>query len=236
MDAQHGTGFVLWLTGMNRSGKSTLAHQIQRRFATAGRTVELLDGDDPAETLTQGLGATKDDRDTAVRRLGHVAKLLARHGVVVVCASLSPYREARDAVRRDVRRFVEVFVDCPMEKLHERDAEGLYRKALAGEVRNVPGIDDPYEPPTHPEIRLQSDQMKVDEEATRVFQALVDLKYVGPAEFGRLTGGQRPKRARPPHAARKGNHGKLAAKAAARKAPKKIAARTAKGAARRSRR
>ncbi len=235
MDAQHATGFVIWITGMSSAGKTTLAHLLQRRFAAAGRPVELLDADDPAEVLTRGLGVTKEDRDTAVRRLGYVSKLLARHGAIVVCAALSPYREARDAVRREVRRFVEIFVDCPMEKLQERDAEGLYRKALAGEVKNVPGIDDPYEPPTHAELVLHSDQLRVEEEASRVFQALVDLKYVGPTEFGRLTGGQRPKRGRPVRAARKGSRGKLAAKAAARKAPKKMAARTAK-AARRSRR
>ena len=196
MDAQQSGGFVVWLTGMARTGKTTLGAQLARRFAAVGRRVEFLDGDDPDELITQGLGVSKDDRIAAVRRLGYVAKLLARNGAAVVVAHLSPHREARDAVRREVRRFVEVFVDCPMETLVRRDTDGLYKKALAGEVKNVAGIDDPYEPPTHPEVRLLTDQEKVDEGSTRVFQALVDLKYVGPTEFARLTGGQRPKRGR----------------------------------------
>jgi adenylylsulfate kinase len=220
MDPQAQTGFVIWITGMNGSGKSTLARFLQHRLALASRRVELVDADDPAEILTRGLGAAKDDRDLAVKRVGYVAKMLSRNGVVAVCASLSPYRDARDALRREARRFVEVFVDCKMETLLTRDP--IYKKAMAGEVKNVPGVDDPYEPPTHAEVTIQSNEERVDAAAARVFQALVDLKYVGPSEFGRLTGGQRPKRSRP--SARK----KLAARATARKAPKKIAARTAK--------
>jgi len=218
MDPQP-TGFIIWITGMNGSGKSTLARFLQHRLVLAGRRVEMLDADDPAEILTRGLGAAKDDRDLAVKRIGHIAKMLSRNGVVAVCASLSPYREARDTLRREARRFVEVFADCQMETLLTRDP--IYKKAMAGEVKNVPGVDDPYEPPTHAEVTVHSNDEAVEAEAARVFQALVDLKYVGPSEFGRLTGGQRPKRARPP--ARK----KLPARAA-RNAPKKIAARTAK--------
>jgi adenylylsulfate kinase len=230
MDA-HPTGFVIWLTGMHAAGKSVLASNLARRFPAAGRRAELLDGDDPNEILTRGLGVTKEDRDTAVKRLGYVAKLLARNDAVVIVASLSPYREARDAVRRDVRRFVEVFVDCPMEKLLERDSEGLYKRALAGEVKNVSGIDDPYEPPTHAELVIHSDKERAEEATMRVLQSLVDLKYVGPAEFGKLTGGQRPRRSKgTSRAARRAAWRKLSAKAAARNLPKKMAARTAKAA------
>ncbi len=220
MDAQAQTGFIIWVTGMNGAGKSTLARFVHRRLALAGRPAELIDADDPSEILTKGLGTSKEDRDTAVRRVGHVAKMLARQGAVAVCAALSPHREAREVLRREARRFVEVFVDCPIEGLHERDA--IYRKAMAGEVRNVPGVDVPYEPPTHAEVTIQTDREPIEAAAARVFQALVDLKYIAPAEFARLTGGQRPKRSRP------AGRAKLAARAAARKAPKKVAARTAK--------
>lgn len=224
MDPQAQNGFIIWITGMNGSGKSTLARYLHQRLALAGRPAELIDADDPGEILTRGLGVTKDDRDAAVRRVGRVAKLLAAHGVVAVCSALSPYREVRDALRRETRRFVEIFVDCPIEVLQSRNP--IYKKAMAGEVKGVPGVDDPYEPPTHPELALRSDQERVEAEAARVFQALVDLKYVGPAEFGRLTGGQRPKRSR--GVGRK----VLAVRAAARKAPKKAAARSSRPAAR----
>jgi adenylylsulfate kinase len=220
MDPQAQTGFIIWITGMNGSGKTALARFLHHRLSLAGRRTELVDADDPGEILTKGLGPGKDDRDTAVKRVGHVGKLLARNGVVAVCAALSPYRDVREALRREARRFVEIFVDCPMETLLQRDP--VYKKAMAGEAKNVAGVDDPYEPPTHAEVTVHSDQERVEAAAARIFQALVDLKYVGPTEFTRLTGGQRAKRSRP--ATRK----KVAARAAARKTPKKAAARSAK--------
>ena len=230
MDAAQG-GFILWITGMNGSGKSTLARYLRQHLATAGRAVELIDGDDPAELLTRGLGPTKEDRDAAVRRIGHVAKMLARNGVLALCASLSPYREPRETLRREARRFVEIFVDCPIETLLARNP--IYKKALAGEVKNVPGVDDPYEPPTHAEITVQSGEETVEAAARRIFQAFVDLKYLTPAEFGRLTGGARPKR---PARARAAPRKKLEARLARRKASKKAAARTTKAPRRASRR
>ncbi|BDG07812.1 adenylyl-sulfate kinase [Anaeromyxobacter paludicola] len=218
------SGFVIWITGMNGAGKTTLASYLTKRLAAVGRPAELLDGEDPAQVLTSGLGNTKDDRDVAVRRLGYVAKLLARNGAVAVCASLSPHREPREQLKREIRRFVEIFVECDFTTLQERS--GRLRKAMAGEIKNVPGYDDPYEPPVHPDLVVRSDQERVEVEANRIFQALVDVKYIGPAEFGRLTGGLKPKRAQ--KAARNGARKKLAAKAAARKAPRKVAARNAK--------
>lgn len=233
MDSQQSTGFVIWVTGMNRAGKSTLASQLASRFAAAGRRIELLDEDGDAAVLLDGLGASKEDHAKAVARLGFSAKAIMRNGGVAVCAALSPYRDARDQLRKEARRFVEVFVDCAMEKLQQRDPEGIYRRALAGELTQVPGVDVPYEPPGHADVTIHTDQVPPAEAATRVFQALVDLKFVGPTEFGRLTGGQRPKRGKPAKAkAGKGKAAKKkkpAAKVAARKAPRKLAARTAKG-------
>jgi len=233
MDPQQSTGFVIWLTGMNRAGKSTLAAHVASKFAAAGRRVELLDEDGDAAVLIDGLGSSKEDHAKAVARLGFVAKAIMRAGGIAVCAALSPYRDARDQLRREARRFVEIFVDCSMDKLQQRDPEGIYKRALAGELKEVPGVDVPYEPPGHADVTVHTDQVPVAEAGTRVFQALVDLKYVGPTEFGRLTGGQRPRRGKPAKAARGGARKKLQAKAAARKAPRKLAARTAKPAKRR---
>lgn len=236
MDVQQSTGFVIWLTGMKRAGKSAIAAHLATRFAAAGRRVELLDEDGDAAVLLEGLGASKDDHARAVARLGFVAKAVMRNGGLAICAALSPYRDARDQLRKEARRFVEVFVDCGMEKLQQRDPEGIYRRALAGELTQVPGVDVPYEPPGHADVVVHTDQLSLAETGTRIFQALVDLKYVGPTEFGRLTGGQRPRRGKPAKAGKKAKGGKgkaagkrPAPKAAARKAPRKLAARTARG-------
>jgi adenylyl-sulfate kinase len=200
---------------MTGAGKTTLATHIGKRFAAAGRPAEVIDGDSANEILTRGLGVSKEDRDTAVRRIGAVARMLVRHGAVVVVASLSPFRDARDAMRRDIRRFVELFVDAPMETLLARDTEGMYRKALAHELTNVAGIDDPYEPPTHAELVVRTDQEKPDAALGRLFQKLVDMKYVTPAEFALLTGGLKPRR----------GAAKAAAAAPAKGAPAKAAAK-----------
>jgi adenylyl-sulfate kinase len=233
MHAQQSAGFVVWLTGMNRAGKSTLAAHVASRFAAAGRPVELLDEDGDAALLLEGLGTSKDDHAKAVARLGFVAKAVMRAGGVAVCAALSPYRDAREQLRKEARRFVEVFVDCSMEKLQQRDPEGIYKRALAGELRQVPGVDVPYEPPSHADLIVHTDQLAAAEAAARVFQALVDLKLVGPAEFARLTGGRRPRRGKAGKPARGGGRKKARAKATARKVQRKVAARTARTAKRR---
>ena len=233
MDVQQSSGFVVWLTGMARAGKSTLAAHLASRFTAAGRRVELFDENGEAAVLLDGLGSSKEDHAKAVARLGFAAKAVMRCGGIAICAALSPYRDPRVQLRREARRFVEVFVDCSMERLQQRDPDGIYKRALAGELKQVPGVDVPYEPPSHAEVTVHTDQLPVAEVGTRVFQALVDLKYVGPTEFGRLTGGQRPRRGKPAKAARGGARKKLQAKAAARKAPRKVAARTARPAKRR---
>ena len=231
MDIQQTTGFIVWITGMARAGKTTLAQLLATRFAAAGRRVELLDEGGAAKVLLDGLGPSKEDHAKAVARLGFVAKAVLRNGGVAICAALSPYRDARDQLRKEARRFVEVFVDCSMEKLQQRDPDGIYRRALAGELKQVPGVDVPYEPPGHADVVVHTDQLPAAEGATRVFQALVDLKYVGPTEFGRLTGGQRPRRGKAGKAGRakraRSGGKKRNARAAARRAPRKAAARTA---------
>jgi adenylyl-sulfate kinase len=196
------SGFVIWLTGMQRAGKSSLAAHVANRLAAVGRRVELLDEQGEPKLLLEGLGTAKEDHARAVARLGFVAKAVARAGGIAVCAALSPYREARDALRREARRFVEVFVDCSMDALQARDGGAIYRKALAGELKNVPGVDVPYEPPARAEVTVHTDQLSVEDAALRVFQSLVDARLIGPAEFGRLTGGLRPRRTKRARAAR----------------------------------
>lgn len=232
MELETQPGFIVWFTGMNRTGKTTLANQIASRLVAAGRRVEVLDEDGPAKLLLEGLTTTKDDHARAVARLGYVAKAVMKAGGVAVCASLSPYRDAREVLRKESKRFLEVFVDCAMEELQRRDASGIYKKALAGELQNVPGVDVPYEPPAHPEVIVRTDQASVDETARKIYQAMVDARFVGPAEFARITGGLRPKRAQPA-SARGGARRNGAARAAARTVPRKKNLRGAKAAKRR---
>jgi adenylyl-sulfate kinase len=215
MDMQ-ATGFVIWLTGMKRAGKSTLAKVVANRLITSGRSVELLDEDGDAKVLTEGLGDGREDHARIVKRIGFVAKAVARSGGIAVCAALSPWRDVRDQLRKEARRFAEVFVDCSMEKLMERDADGTYKRALAGEAKNVPGVDVPYEPPQHAEITLRTEQESVEQCAVKIFQGLVDAKLIGPAEFGRLTGGQRPRRGKAKAPKGKGARAKAAGKGGAK--------------------
>src|SRR5919199_6960826 len=128
-------GFTIWFTGLSGSGKSTLANLLVERLQGMGRNVELLDGDEVRKNLSSGLGFSKADRDANIRRIAYVAKLLSRNGVVAITAAISPYREIRDEARREIRNFVEVYVDCPLEVCEQRDIKGLYAKARAGEIQ-----------------------------------------------------------------------------------------------------
>jgi len=172
----NGKGFTLWLTGLSGAGKTTLAMELTRRLRARGVSVEVLDGDQVRTNLSKGLGFSKADRDTNVRRIGYVCRLLSRNGVAAIAAAISPYREARDEVRRLVEQddveFVEVFVKCSIEVLAERDAKGLYKKALAGEIRSFTGIDDPYEPPLAPDVVIESDRELVELSTRKIINVL----------------------------------------------------------------
>src|SRR6266567_3674727 len=150
-------GFVVWFTGLSGSGKSTLAAMLAGEIAHRGVHVEMLDGDEVRTHLSKGLGFSKEDRDTNIRRIGFVAKLVARTGSCAITAAISPYREIRDEQRRAAGgRFCEVYCECPIDALSARDAKGLYKKALAGEIKNFTGVDDPYEAPENPELRIDT--------------------------------------------------------------------------------
>src|SRR5580658_3925378 len=165
-------GFAVWLTGLSGAGKSTLAERLVARLREQGAKVELLDGDFVRTNLSQGLGFSRQDRDTNIHRIGFVAELLARHGVIVVVAAISPYRNAREQVKGKIPRFVEVHVDCSIEVLTERDTKGLYKRALAGEIGNFTGISDPYEAPLDPSLVIHTDRESVDEGVERIWREL----------------------------------------------------------------
>jgi adenylylsulfate kinase len=186
--AQAQQGFTVWLTGMLGVGKSTLATYVAARLRQVGRNVEVLDEDDLGDQLWAGIGDTKDDRNVVVRRLGYLATVLSRNGVAVLVAATSPYKPAREEIRRGMQRYLEVYVDCPTEKLIERDTTGTYKKALSGEIPNFIGITEPYEPPSSPEVTLHSDQEPVEDSGLKVFQALLDLGYVTGEDMKTITG------------------------------------------------
>lgn len=169
-------GFTIWFTGLSGAGKTTLAQALEPELRARGIKVELLDGDEIRTNLSKGLGFSKEDRDTNIRRIGYVSRLLARNGVGVISAAISPYREVRDEVRRSVEvegvPFIEVYLKCPIDVLAERDVKGLYRKALAGEITEFTGVSDPYEAPEEPEIVLDTDHESVTESARKIIREL----------------------------------------------------------------
>jgi len=173
-------GFTLWFTGLSGAGKSTIARLVEQSLRQRGMPVEVLDGDVVRTNLSKGLGYSKEDRDTNIRRIGFVCKLLSRNGVVAIAAAISPYREVRDEVRRDIGRFVEVYVRCPLDTLIQRDPKGLYKKALAGEIANFTGVNDPYEEPLQPEVILDTDRELPEESAGKLLTWLEMNGYIPP--------------------------------------------------------
>jgi len=171
-------GFTLWFTGMSGAGKTTLAIAVEEILRDRGLKVELLDGDVVRTNLSKGLGFSKEDRDTNIKRIGFVCKLLARNGVVAIGSAISPYREVRDFLREDIGRFVEVYCKCPMEVLIERDVKGLYKKALAGEIKNFTGVSDPYEEPLNAEVVVNTDTETHQESVGIILARLEELNYI----------------------------------------------------------
>ncbi len=220
-------GFTVWLTGMSGTGKSTMAAYIAARLRQIDRNVEILDENELGDELWQGLGDSKDERMTIVRRLGYVAGLLTRNGVAVLVPAVSPYKAGREENRRSVGRYIEVYVDCPTQKLIERDSTGRYKKALGGEIPNFIGITEPYEPPASAEVVLHSDTESVEEGAAKIFQSLLDLGYVTSEELKIITG--KKMKPQPPTKTEvtRVSSAKPAAKPAATKAAKPAAAASA---------
>jgi len=178
-----GNGVTLWFTGLSGSGKSTVSLLVATALRNAGYKVEILDGDVVRTNLSKGLGFSKEDRDTNIKRIGFVCKLLTRNDVIAVSAAISPYREIRDFVRKDIEDigdFIELYCDSELEVLIERDTKGLYKKALAGEIENFTGISDPYEPPENPELVLKTDSESPGDSARRVIDLLVERGIIDP--------------------------------------------------------
>jgi len=172
-------GFTVWFTGLSGSGKSTIAEMLFHEFQARGLKTEILDGDVVRTNLSKGLGFSKEDRDTNIMRIGFVANLLTRNGVATICCPISPYKETRDANRELIGNFVEVYVHATLEELAEnRDPKGLYKKAIAGEIKGFTGVDDPYEVPEDPELVVDTMNETPEESLQNVLRALVKLGYL----------------------------------------------------------
>ena len=165
-------GAVVWFTGLPSSGKSTIAREVYRQLLDRGFATELLDGAEVRESLSRGLGFSPEDREENVRRIGYVAKLLSRNGVIAICAAVSPYRASREEVRKNTTNFIEVYVECPVDVAEARDADGMYARARRGEIADFTGVSAPYEPPDAPEVHIHSDQQSVHDGAWKVIRTL----------------------------------------------------------------
>jgi adenylyl-sulfate kinase len=172
-------GLTVWFTGLSGSGKSTLSLAVCQQLAAAGYRVQLLDGDEVRLFLSRDLGFSKQDRDENIRRIGYVAELLTKNGVITLVSAISPYREARDSVRARIPQFLEVYVNAPVEECERRDVKGLYKRARSGEIKTFTGISDPYEEPLTPEVECRTDLESVPESIERVVDAI--LTRVGAA-------------------------------------------------------
>jgi adenylylsulfate kinase len=181
-------GFTLWFTGLSGAGKTTIAEIVERELRMRHGKIEVLDGDIVRTNLSKGLGFSREDRDTNVLRIGFVADLLTRNNVGVIVSAISPFKEVRDQVRRNVGEgFIEVFVDAPLEVCAGRDVKGLYKKAFSGEIPQFTGVSDPYEPPVAPELHIKTNEEEPAESAARVVRYLEEQGYLQPVpEFNRV--------------------------------------------------
>lgn len=166
------SGFVVWMTGLSGAGKSTLASLLTQELSLRGVHVECLDGDEVRKNLSHGLGFSREDRDRNVRRIGYVARMVARSGSCAITAAISPYKALRDEIRSKTENFLEVYCECPLDVLTARDPKGLYKRALAGELKNFTGVDDPYEAPVDPEVHLRTDTAGPEECLQQIISAL----------------------------------------------------------------
>ncbi len=171
METPTSPGAVLWFTGLSGAGKSTIAARVHESLATRGERLEYLDGDVIRDRFPM-TGFTRDARDAHVQRVGFMASRLEHHGVIVICALISPYAATRNSVREMCRNFIEIHVATPLEECEKRDVKGLYKRARSGEISNFTGIDDPYEPPAAPEVEIDTRRMTIDEAAEMVLAAL----------------------------------------------------------------
>ncbi len=176
MDRQK--GFTAWFTGLPCSGKTTIADKVAEILRERGHLVERLDGDIVRKGLTSDLGFSKEDRDENIKRVTFVAKLLTRNGVAVLATFVSPYRERREKTRKEIGDFVEIYTRCPVEVCMHRDIKGMYVKALAGEIKDFTGVDDPYEEPENPELIVDTDKVTIEESVQKVLAKLEELGYI----------------------------------------------------------
>ena len=177
-------GYVLWMTGLSGAGKTTIALLLEEELKARGAKFERLDGDVVRESLTRDLGFSKEDRDKNIERVSFVAKLLSRNGVGCVCSFISPYQAVRDMVRASTTNFIEVFIDAPLNVVIDRDVKGMYAKARRGEIKGFTGIDDPYEPPDHAEIVLDTVANTPEENAHVIVNWLIDKGLIRSTERG----------------------------------------------------
>ena len=167
-----GKGVTLWFTGLSGSGKTTIAREVTLELRARGRRTEILDGDVVRKNLSKGLGFSKEDRDTNIRRIGFVANLLSRNGIIAITAAISPYRAVRDDVRMMTDNFIEIYARAPLEVCEARDVKGLYAMARAGEIKGFTGIDDPYEEPLNPDIICDTDKESVEKSTQKILDRL----------------------------------------------------------------